>query len=537
MARLQSPQTLANVGEFTVSELSQALKRTVEDTYGHVRVRGEITGFRGPHSSGHCYFALKDEGAKIEAVIWKGVAGRMRFKPQEGLEVIATGKLTTYPGSSKYQIVIEALEPAGVGALMALMEERKKKLAAEGLFDEARKQLLPWLPEVIGVVTSPTGAVIRDILHRLEDRFPRRVLVWPVRVQGEGSAEQIAAAIRGFNELNPDGPIPQPDLLIVARGGGSLEDLWSFNEEIVVRAAADSMIPLISAVGHETDVTLIDFAADKRAPTPTAAAEMAVPVRAELFVEVGGLARRMLSSWQRCQDFRRNELRAAARALPGASDLLAIPRQRLDNAAASLPRALRANTHAHHRRFAAAAAGMTLKVLRAQVAHSAHRLDSAGTQLQRCARATLRHRRERFEGLAVRLQASKLANQQAQRMRIAREQERLERLAERARRALITLLERRQARVDATGKLLTALSYRGVLARGFALVRDADGRSVHAAASVAAGARLSVEFADGRVAVTADGDSGSPAEATKPAAAPAKAAKRPASPAGQGSLF
>ncbi|MFT4279202.1 MAG: exodeoxyribonuclease VII large subunit, partial [Rhodopseudomonas sp.] len=330
MARLQTPQTLANVGEFTVSELSQALKRTVEDTYGHVRVRGEITGFRGPHSSGHCYFALKDEGAKIEAVIWKGVAGRMRFKPQEGLEVIATGKLTTYPGSSKYQIVIEALEPAGVGALMALMEERKKKLAAEGLFDEARKQLLPWLPEVIGVVTSPTGAVIRDILHRLEDRFPRRVLVWPVRVQGEGSAEQVAAAIHGFNALSEDGPIPRPDLLIVARGGGSLEDLWSFNEEIVVRAAADSMIPLISAVGHETDVTLIDFAADKRAPTPTAAAEMAVPVRAELFVEVGGLSRRMLSSWQRGQDFRRNELRAAARALPGASDLLAIPRQRLD---------------------------------------------------------------------------------------------------------------------------------------------------------------------------------------------------------------
>ncbi|NEW92507.1 exodeoxyribonuclease VII large subunit [Rhodopseudomonas sp. BR0M22] len=537
MARLQTPQTLANVGEFTVSELSQALKRTVEDTYGHVRVRGEITGFRGPHSSGHCYFALKDEGAKIEAVIWKGVAGRMRFKPQEGLEVIATGKLTTYPGSSKYQIVIEALEPAGVGALMALMEERKKKLAAEGLFDEARKQLLPWLPEVIGVVTSPTGAVIRDILHRLEHRFPRRVLVWPVRVQGEGSAEQIAAAIHGFNAQPEDGPIPRPDLLIVARGGGSLEDLWSFNEEIVVRAAADSMIPLISAVGHETDVTLIDFAADKRAPTPTAAAEMAVPVRAELFVEVGGLSRRMLSSWQRGQDFRRNELRAAARALPGASDLLAIPRQRLDGAAAALPRALRANTNAHHRRFAAAAAGMTVKVLRAQVAHNAHRLDVSGTQLQRCARAMLRQRRERLEGLAARLQASKLANAQAQRMRIAREQERLQRLAERARRALVTLLERRRARIDATGKLLTALSYRGVLARGFALVRDAEGRSVHAAGSVAAGARLSVEFADGRVGVTADGGSGSPADPAKAASAPAKASKRPVKPAGQGSLF
>src|SRR5213075_3066829 len=270
------------------------------------------------------------------AVIWKFAHARMRFKPQEGLEVIATGKLTTYPGSSKYQIVIEAIEPAGVGALMALMEQRKSKLAAEGLFDEARKQLLPWLPEVIGVVTSPTGAVIRDILHRLEDRFPRRVLVWPVRVQGDGSAEQIAAAIRGFNKLPQGGKIPRPDLLIVARGGGSLEDLWSFNEEIVVRAAADSMIPLISAVGHETDVTLIDFAADKRAPTPSAAAEMAVPVRSELLVQIDSLARRSLACWQRCQEARRTELRAAMRALPTAEELLSLPRQRLDHTAARL---------------------------------------------------------------------------------------------------------------------------------------------------------------------------------------------------------
>src|SRR5246500_2874246 len=261
---MPATEALLNAPEFTVTELSSALRRTVEDAYGHVRVRGEITGFRGAHASGHCYFALKDEGAKIEAVIWKGTYYRMRFKPQEGLEVIATGKLTTYPNSSKYQIVIEALEPAGIGALMALMEER-------------RKQLLPWLPEVIGVVTSPTGAVIRDILHRLSDRFPRHVLVWPVKVQGDGSAEQVAAAIRGFNALPEGGRIPRPDVLIVARGGGSLEDLWSFNEEIVVRAAAESRIPLISAVGHETDITLIDFAADKRAPTPTAAAEMAGP--------------------------------------------------------------------------------------------------------------------------------------------------------------------------------------------------------------------------------------------------------------------
>ena len=258
----------ANVAEFTVSELSSALKRTVEDNYGYVRVRGEVSGYKGPHSSGHCYFALKDEGAKIDAVVWKMTFARMKVKPEEGLEVIVTGRLTTYPSRSSYQIVVETLEPAGVGALMALLEERKKKLAAEGLFDPARKQLLPFLPEVIGVVTSPTGAVIRDILHRLADRFPRRVIVWPVKVQGDGSAEQVAAAINGFNALPEGGRVPRPDLIIVARGGGSLEDLWSFNEEIVVRAAADSMIPLISAVGHETDVTLIDFASDKRAPTP-----------------------------------------------------------------------------------------------------------------------------------------------------------------------------------------------------------------------------------------------------------------------------
>src|SRR5437016_317202 len=322
---MTAAENLINAPEFTVSELSSALRRTVEDAYGHVRVRGEISGFRGAHSSGHCYFALKDENAKIEAVIWKSALYRMRFKPQEGLEAIATGKLTTYPGSSKYQIVIEALEPAGVGARMALVEERKKKLAAEGLFDEARKQLLPWLPEVIGVVTSPTGAVIRDILHRLEDRFPRHVLVWPVKVQGEGSAEQVAAAIRGFNALPEGGRIPRPDVLIVARGGGSLEDLWSFNEEIVVRAAAESMIPLISAVGHETDITLIDFAADKRAPTPTAAAQMAVPVRSDLFVEVSGYARRQFNAWRRRHDAWRTELRAAGRALPTPQSLLAVP--------------------------------------------------------------------------------------------------------------------------------------------------------------------------------------------------------------------
>jgi exodeoxyribonuclease VII large subunit len=536
-------ENLINAPEFTVSELSSALRRTVEDAYGHVRVRGEISGFRGPHSSGHCYFALKDESAKIEAVIWKFAHARMRFKPQEGLEVIATGKLTTYPGSSKYQIVIEALEPAGIGALMALMEERKKKLAAEGLFDEARKQLLPWLPEVIGVVTSPTGAVIRDILHRLEDRFPRRVLVWPVKVQGEGSAEQVAAAIRGFNALPQAGRIPRPDLLIVARGGGSLEDLWSFNEEIVVRAAADGMIPLISAVGHETDITLIDFAADKRAPTPTAAAEMAVPVRSELFVEVSALARRTMVCWQRGQESRRNELRAAARALPSAGNLLAIPRQRLDGAASALPRGLRANTNAHHRRFTHISAGLTVRVLRGQVAQARQRLTASGERITHSARSLLRSRRDRYAGLEIRFKASKLANAQAQRNAIARDRERAQRLAERAQRALLTVMQRLDARVAHSGQLLSALSYRGVLARGFALVRDEQGHAVHAAASVGPNAHLSIEFADGRVAATADADR--PAATSPPAAQPKiaprevkpAAPKRVAKPVDQGSLF
>jgi exodeoxyribonuclease VII large subunit len=332
--------------------------------------------------------------------------------------------------------------------------------------------------------------------------------------------------------------------LIVARGGGSLEDLWSFNEEIVVRAAADSMIPLISAVGHETDITLIDFAADKRAPTPTAAAEMAVPVRSELFVEVESLARRTMVCWQRGQESRRNELRAAARALPGASELLAIPRQRLDHLGAALPRGLKANTHAHHRRFSHLSAGLTLKVLRGQVAQANHRLTVSGERIRLSARALLRHRRDRFAGLEVRLKASKLSNAQAQRNAIARDRERAQRLAERARRALETTLQRFDARVAHSGQLLSALSYRGVLARGFALVRDAQGHAVHAAAAIGPSAHLSIEFADGRVGATADADR---PQATTPAASTPKAAphearpavppKRVAKPVDQGSLF
>src|ERR1700742_3335626 len=338
---MPAAEPLINAPEFTVSELSSALRRTVEDAYGHVRVRGEISGFRGPHSSGHCYFALKDENAKIDAVIWKSAHYRMRFKPQEGLEVIATGRLTTFPGKSSYQIVIEQLELAGIGALMALLEARRKKLAAEGLFDAARKRKAPFLPRVVGVVTSPTGAVIRDILHRLPDRFPVRFVVWPVRVQGETSAAEVAAAIDGFNALPFDGKAARPDVLIVARGGGSLEDLMSFNDEAVVRAVARSVIPLIAAVGHETDWTLIDHAADVRAPTPTAAAEFATPVRAELLATIAELEARRRGAILRFSHRLRSDLRALARALPGGDAIVAGPRQRLDRATETLSRRVR----------------------------------------------------------------------------------------------------------------------------------------------------------------------------------------------------
>src|SRR6266571_2117697 len=304
-----------NLPELTVSELSMALKRTIEDAHGYVRVRGELGSVKY-HTSGHIYLDLKDDKACLAGIVWRNVAPRIKLKLEAGLEVVVTGRITTYPGQSKYQIVIETLEPAGLGALMALVEERKRKLAAEGLFDAARKQLLPFLPEIIGVVTSPTGAVIRDILHRLTDRFPRHVLIWPVAVQGDGAAAQVAAAIAGFNGIAAGGPIPRPDLLIVARGGGSLEDLMPFNEEIVVRAAAASAIPLISAVGHETDTTLIDFASDRRAPTPTAAAEMAVPVRLDLLAEIAAKSGRLSGGLARFFADRRVRLQGLARGLP-----------------------------------------------------------------------------------------------------------------------------------------------------------------------------------------------------------------------------
>jgi len=359
----------------SVSELAGAVKRTVEDRFGRVRVRGEISGWKR-HSSGHCYFTLKDDGACIDAVIWRSSAGTLAFRPEDGAEVVATGKMTTYPGRSKYQIVVERLELAGEGALMALLERRRKALAAEGLFDPARKRPLPFLPKLIGVVTSPTGAVIRDILHRLEDRCPTRVLVWPVPVQGEGAAGKIAAAIRGFATY-PE----RPDLLIVARGGGSIEDLWAFNEEEVVRAAAESPIPLISAVGHETDTTLIDHASDRRAPTPTAAAEMAVPVRAELLAfldELSARKRRCLT--KRASDARERLALTACR-WPAPDTLLGPRRQRLDELGERLPRALGARAHKAEAAMNLVTARLRPDLLHVKLDRAADRLGKAAAML------------------------------------------------------------------------------------------------------------------------------------------------------------
>ena len=478
-----------NVVEFSVSELSQAVKRAIEDGFGWVRVRGEVSGWRGPHSSGHAYFALKDAGAKIDAVIWRGSFQKLKFKPQEGLEVVATGRLTTFPGSSKYQIVVETLEPAGVGALMALLEERKKQLAAEGLFDGARKRPLPRLPKVVGVVTSPTGAVIRDILHRISDRFPVRVIVWPVRVQGETSAREVAEAIEGFGRLPADGsgPVPRPDVLIVARGGGSLEDLWSFNEEIVVRAAAASPIPLVSAIGHETDWTLIDLASDLRAPTPTGAAEMVVPVRGDLLDQIVGLGTRLGGAMRRSLEGRRSDLRSAGRALPSARSMIETTRQRLDIAGGRLARALDAATRVHATRFARVSGRLA-------------------------------------PGLVT--------------VRLGRERERVSLLAERSDRAIGLVLARRGDRLAGLAQVLGALSYRSVLARGFALVRDAAGRPLASATAAAAAADLVLEFADGRVAARAEaGVPPTSAPPTEPTRRTTKARRKDDPPASQGSLF
>ncbi|ASP36120.1 exodeoxyribonuclease VII large subunit [Labrenzia sp. VG12] len=520
-------ESQSNVAEFSVSEISFSIKRTMEDAFGYVRVRGELGRISRP-GSGHIYLDLKDDRAVLSGVIWRGVASKLKIQPEQGLEVIATGKITTFPGQSKYQMVIDALEPAGAGALMALLEERKKKLAAEGLFAEERKRRLPPMPKVIGVVTSPTGAVIRDILHRISDRFPIHVLVWPVRVQGETSGAEVANGIRGFNALAEGGPIPRPDLLIVARGGGSIEDLWGFNEEAVVRAAAASEIPLISAVGHETDWTLIDLAADLRAPTPTGAAEIAVPVKAELMAMLDDRSRRLNSGLVRFVTGRRTELRAASAALPAPQDLLALPRQKFDNLANGLERALIVSTRTHRTHFQNLAGRLSPLLLSRLSGKARQDLDQISDRQQRALKVAVGQKRQSFAAQAARLTPSRLVQQ------TTLGTERLTGLADRLDRAYLARINQESARLDGLQKLLKSLSYKDVLARGYAVVRDDSGHPVRSAAKVASGSALSIELADGTVDAVAMSDSAGP----KPVKAKAKkqsTGKTP--PVDQGSLF
>lgn len=515
----------SNVAEFSVTEISAALKRTVEDTYGYVRVRGEISGYRGPHSSGHAYFSMKDDRARLEAVIWRGVFSKLKIRPEEGMEVIATGKLTTYPGSSKYQIVIERIEPAGVGALMALLEERRKKLAAEGLFDAERKQPIPFLPKTIGVVTSPTGAVIRDILHRLRDRFPTHVLVWPVRVQGETSGREVAAAINGFNQL--DGTrIARPDLLIVARGGGSLEDLWGFNDEAVVRAVAASTIPVISAVGHETDWTLIDHVADQRAPTPTGAAEMAVPVRHDLENTVATLHLRNVQAMQRSLDRHRQALRSLARAMPALDSLFGMPRQRFDTAAQRLTSALSANTVAHRTKLIKAGSQVSPRMLAIHFARARDRKTQATLRLGTIMARIVERRRNDWRRVGTLKPELLLRQTSLGRTALKDRKARMDR-------AFVSGFSRLSQKLEGQAQLLKLVSYQSVLQRGFALVRDGDGQPIRAASQTSLHQHISLEFADGRVAAVVQDGAAAP-QAPKPK--PKKAAKEKPT-ENQGKLF
>ena len=487
-------ESATNIAEYSVSELSSSLKRTIEDSYGYVRLRGEISGYRGPHSSGHAYFALKDASAKIEAVVWRGSMGKLKFKPEEGLEVIATGKVTTYPGSSKYQIVIERMEPAGAGALMALLEERRRTFAAEGLFAETRKRKLPHLPLTIGIITSPTGAVIRDMLHRIADRFPLRVVLWPVRVQGETSAEEVACAIEGLNTGSPH--FQKPDLIIVARGGGSLEDLWGFNEERVVRAAALSAIPLISAIGHETDWTLLDHVADLRAPTPTASVELALRVRSELLAQLAEFGARKTRAIMNMTQRRAQILEARRRALPRLDTLLALPRQRFDHASDKLARAAFAAFQQKRTKLSKNAQGLSLPLLTQRLQRSRER---AADLFQRVSRAlSVREKRKDLEKLSGRLSPARLV-QKTQQL-----SQSVHAFHDRLHTAYVSQLKRQRRALLSKNQLLGSLSYRSVLARGYAVVRQGEA-IIMRAGTYDKGKPISVEFSDGRIEIDSAG--------------------------------
>lgn len=483
---IESPTTGENAPEFSVSEISGALKRTIEGAFGRVRVRGEV-GRVMLARSGHLYFDVKDDRSVIAAISWKGQVSRLSIMPEEGMEVIVSGKLTTFGSQSKYQINVDDVTVAGEGALMAMLEKRKKLLAAEGLFAPERKKSLPYLPEVIGVVTSPTGAVIRDILHRLRDRFPRKVLIWPVVVQGEQCAPQVAAAIRGFNALSVGGSLPRPDLLIVARGGGSTEDLWGFNEEIVVRAAAESQIPLISAVGHETDTTLIDFVSDCRAPTPTAAAEMAVPVRLDLLGWTDEQGARLTRALADGITRRGQRLRDLSRALPRPDSLTQGPSQRLDSSAARLPLAL--TTGVQNRRIElgkrtgslrASTLTRMIETKRQQLGRHADKLSLTTLQRENT------RRRDRLGDLS-------------------------RRLSDNGTRRLETL----SARLASFNRMRETLGYHATLERGYAVVRG-DGVLVTDTTAAKKANEIEIEFADGRVTLGSKSAPKKPAKSQNP---------------------
>ena len=513
MDLIDEPVERRNEPEFSVSEISMAVKRMIEGEFNHVRIRGEI-GRVMRYASGHLYFDLKDDDAVLNAVTWKGQARGLSVQPEEGMEVIAVGKLTSFPKQSKYQMNVVELRVAGVGALMAQLEKRKKALAAEGLFDADRKKPIPYLPEVIGVVTSPQGAVIRDILHRLRDRFPRKVLIWPVAVQGEQSAGQVTAAINGFNALPKDGKIPRPDLIIVARGGGSLEDLWGFNDEAVVRATAASEIPIISAVGHETDTTLIDYASDLRAPTPTAAAEHAVPVRADLMGWLAAIEERRLRALSAGLAARKQRLADLARALPNPTDLVGMKAQRLDVLAGRLPNALRTATAAKHNQLVTASAGLRPANLNRLIDAKSQNLITLAARLPAALQSVATVKRGQFLKASAGLRPSSLKQS------VDQKTQQHTAIAARFASIAVTRTERARTRLSAVSRLHETLGYKATLKRGYAVVRNEAGTLVTTAKSAEAAKSVEIEFQDGTYSPDVVVRPGKPKSSKKPAKNP-----------------
>ncbi|MEO0358151.1 MAG: exodeoxyribonuclease VII large subunit [Pseudomonadota bacterium] len=507
MDLIDDPRPGENAHEYSVSEISGAVKKSLEAEFGRIRVKGEV-GRVVRARSGHMYFDVKDDRNSLACTTWKGQVARLSVVPEEGMEVVVTGKMTAYGAQSKYNMNVDDVAVAGVGALMAMLEKRKTLLAGEGLFDQSRKQPIPFLPEIIGVVTSPTGAVIRDILHRLRDRFPRKVLVWPVAVQGQNCAPEVARAIEGFNSLETGGALPRPDVIIVARGGGSIEDLWGFNEEIVARAAAASDIPLISAVGHETDTTLIDFVSDQRAPTPTAAAELAVPVRLELMTANTALGQRAQTALVNLVTRHKQRAKDLARAFPQADMLLSVPRQRLDYWDEKLPQALRQVVQTRKLGLTDLAARVRPQALRQLVQQNGRAAANAASRLAPALARVTRDQRGRLSQLDVRLRSDLVDRPRNDAARA------LALLANRADAAHRQRLAALADRLHSLDRLRETLGYTETLKRGYAVVRG-DGDVVTGKAAAQSAKHLEIQFADGRITVA--GSTTHPKTKAKPA--------------------